>query len=244
MLKFDIDGMFYKEEERISKGFTCPHCGAIAAHSFKVEGINTGADERSSGLIVYNVLIISTCQSCNLNSLWLKQGIDTYLPSFHTSNDSNNDKEFENLIFPVKITDLPTPNIDMPNNVLKIYTEACLVLQYSPRSSIALSRLAIEQLVDFLGANGKNLNDKIGDLVTRGLPVTIQQMLDSVRVIGNNAVHPGQIEIEGNIDLAISLLKFINLIVDSQISQPKAIQATYDLIPNSYKESIERRDNK
>lgn len=243
MLKFDIDSM-YEGEQRISKGFTCPHCNAFAAHSFKVEDINTGADETSVGIVVYNVLIVSTCQSCNINSLWIKQGISSYLPSFYKSNINKDDKEFEKLIFPGRMTDVPTPNKDMPEDVFKIYAEACLVLQHSPRSSIALSRLAIEQLVDYLEANGKNLNEKIGDLVSKGLPVTIQQMLDSVRVIGNNAVHPGQIEIEGNTDLAISLLTFINLIVDNQISQPKAIQSTYNLIPDSYKKSIEQRDNK
>lgn len=68
-------------------------------------------------------------------------------------------------------------------------------------------------------------------------------MLDSVRVIGNNAVHPGQIDIKDNKELALSLLSFINLIVDNRITQPKKILDIYNLLPDSYRNSIERRDN-
>ena len=75
------------------------------------------------------------------------------------------------------------------------------------------------------------------------MPIEIQQMLDSVRVIGNNAVHPGQIDIKDNKELALSLLSFINLIVDNRITQPKKILDIYNLLPESYRNSIERRDN-
>ena len=75
------------------------------------------------------------------------------------------------------------------------------------------------------------------------MPIEIQQMLDSVRVIGNNAVHPGQIDIKDNKELALSLLNFINLIVDNRITQPKKILDIYNLLPESYRNSIERRDN-
>ena len=75
------------------------------------------------------------------------------------------------------------------------------------------------------------------------MPIEIQQMLDSVRVIGNNAVHPGQIDIKDNKELALSLLSFINLIVDNRITQPKKILDIYNLLPESYRNSIERRDS-
>ena len=130
----------------------------------------------------------------------------------------------------------------MPDNVKEIYKEAGDVLNVSPRASAALSRLAIENLVEYLGAEGKDLNNKIGSLVSKGMPIEIQQMLDSVRVIGNNAVHPGQINIKDNKELALSLLHFVNLITDNQISQPKKIAEIYGSLPESYKKSIEKRD--
>ena len=103
--------------------------------------------------------------------------------------------------------------------------------------------MAIEKLVDGLEAEGKDLNSKIGKLVSKGMPVEIQQMLDSVRVIGNNAVHPGQINIKDNKELALSLLHFINLIIDNRITQPKKISEVYNSLPESYRKAIENRDN-
>ena len=87
------------------------------------------------------------------------------------------------------------------------------------------------------------MNLKIADLVSKGLPPRIQQMLDSVRVIGNNAVHPGEIDLSDNAQLASSLLDFINLIVENQISQPKRINEVYNNLPESILQSIERRDS-
>lgn len=229
----------------IVSAFNCPNCPAIAAQNPSKIKVNL-IDQPNTELAKYqDYIIVLTCQSCRNDSIWIaRKAFVTYNNVFDNNEDDYTKYEFEKLIFPIKAENAPLPNPDMPKNIVEIYNEACLVLKDSPRSSAALSRLAIEQLVDYLGAEGKDLNAKIGDLVSKGLPVTIQQMLDSVRVIGNNAVHPGQIEVEGNIDLAISLLTFINLIIDNQISQPKAIKSTYDLIPESYKKSIERRDKK
>ncbi len=158
-------------------------------------------------------------------------------------NTFSGDDSSEILLYPFTSPDLPKANEDMPEDVKKIYDEACLVLKYSPRSSAALSRLAIEKLVDHLEAEGSNLNLKIADLVSKGLPPRIQQMLDSVRVIGNNAVHPGEIDLSDNAQLASSLLDFINLIVENQISHPKRINEVYNNLPESILQSIERRDS-
>ena len=133
------------------------------------------------------------------------------------------------LIFPNVAEGIPKPNNDMPDDVKEIYIEAGKVLNISPRSSAALSRLAIEKLVTHLNAQGKDLNTKIGNLVSKGMPIEIQQMLDSVRVIGNNAVHPGQIDIKDNEELALSLLNFINSTV-----AVIAVEMTNALGPSSH----------
>ena len=125
-----------------------------------------------------------------------------------------------------------------------IFNESLNVIPYSPRASIALSRLAIDLLTIELNAEGATLNERIGFLVKQGLPTKIQQALDSVRVIGNNAVHPGNIIItENDENLALSLLHFINIIVDYQISQPKQLEETYNLLPQNYRKAIDGRDS-
>ena len=88
----------------------------------------------------------------------------------------------------------PLPNVEMPRNVREYYTEAAEIISRSPRAAAALLRLAIQVLCKELGENGNNINDDIASLVAKGLPAVVQQSLDVVRVTGNEAVHPGQID--------------------------------------------------
>ncbi|WP_415663473.1 DUF4145 domain-containing protein [Vibrio taketomensis] len=52
------------------------------------------------------------------------------------------------------------------------------------------------------------MNNDIKELVSEGLSPKIQQALDSLRVVGNNAVHPGQINIDDNAEVAYKLLAY------------------------------------
>lgn len=94
----------------------------------------------------------------------------------------------------------------------------------------------------YLGEPGKNINNDIGSLVRKGLPIQIQQALDTVRVIGNNAVHPGQLDLEDNEDIAKSLFELINIIVDHQIAQPQKIEELYARLPQNLLDGINDRD--
>ena len=218
-----------------SKAFQCPVCSGFSSHLWTYNPIDINGDYNES----IKFIIIAQCQACNQFSIWITNEIRISSSGLvlYTSGATLT------LIFPNVAEGIPEPNSDMPDDVKEIYIEAGEVLNISPRASAALSRLAIEKLVAHLNAKGKDLNTQIGSLVSKGMPIEIQQMLDSVRVIGNNAVHPGQIDIKDNKELALSLLSFINLIVDNRITQPKKILDTYNLLPESYRNSIERRDN-
>jgi Domain of unknown function (DUF4145) len=65
----------------------------------------------------------------------------------------------------------------------------------------------VQKLCVRLGGGGANLNDDIGLLVQSGFPVQIQHALDVVRVIGNNAVHPGEISVDDNPEIAQALFE-------------------------------------
>ncbi len=77
----------------------------------------------------------------------------------------------------------------------------------------------------------------------KGLPPKIQQSLDLVRVVGNNAVHPGQIDLNDSQEITNKLFGLVNIIADVMISQPKHIDELYKtVVPESQKKAIARRD--
>jgi hypothetical protein len=64
-----------------------------------------------------------------------------------------------------------------------------------------------------------------------------------VRVVGNNAVHPGSLDMKDNIETANKLFALVNLIAEVMISQPKHVEAMYDsLVSDRAKEAIQKRD--
>ena len=145
------------------------------------------------------------------------------------------------LIFPESTT-APLPNPDMPEDVKEAYLEASLISTKSPRGAAALLRLAIQTLCVHLGQSGKHINSDIANLVKAGLPVQIQKALDIVRVVGNNAVHPGVIDLDDNPNTVQALFKLINQIVQDRITQPKEIDTLYSSLPEDTREAIEKRD--
>ncbi|HBP89193.1 MAG TPA: hypothetical protein DD706_16015 [Nitrospiraceae bacterium] len=169
---------------------------------------------------VYN-LNLSCCYTCKEISVWVH----------------------DRLLFPPKKMG-PEPNKDLPKSIKATYEEARSILHLSPRGTAALLRLCIQNLCIHLGKDGKNLNKDIASLVAGGLDVRVQKALDIVRVIGNNAVHPGQIELKDNLETAIQLFKLVNLITDKMISEPKTLNEMYGSLPLGDRDAIDRRDQK
>ena len=103
-------------------------------------------------------------------------------------------------------------------------------------------RLVVQKLCIHLGQPGRNLNDDIAALVRAGLDPQVQEALDTVRVIGNNAVHPGQIELSDDRATAEVLFGLVNLIVEKLISVPKHVREVYDALPQPNRDAIAKRD--
>jgi hypothetical protein len=138
----------------------------------------------------------------------------------------------------------PLPLEDMPADVKEDYDEARSILSKSPKGAAALLRLAIQRLMPHLGEAGKHLDTDIANLVKKGLPIEIQQALDTVRVIGNESVHPGTIDVNDTPEVALALFDLVNMIVHSQIGQPKKIKELYGSLPMEKLEAIKKRDSK
>jgi hypothetical protein len=133
----------------------------------------------------------------------------------------------------------------MPANVLRSFKEAAGIVNNSAKGAAALLRLAIQELMPHLGEKGEHLNTDIGNLVKKGLDIRIQQALDVVRVVGNNAVHPGVISLSDDKTAAIKLFDLVNIIVETMITRPKHIAEMYGkIVPDETKKQIEKRDGK
>lgn len=202
------------------KAFNCPHCHVYANQQWSYV---QGSQQTSSNLMHIHVIKqfrISYCTSCAGNTIW----------------------EAEKIIFPQN-TIVEPANFDLPADIIEDYNEAANVLNLSPRSSAALLRLAIQKLCKHLGEPGENINADIKNLVLKGLPPKVQQALDSVRVIGNESVHPGVLNLNDNREIANKLFKLVNFIATKLISEPREIDEIYGSLPQSKIEGINKRDN-
>lgn len=210
----------YTPPQFLLDAFNCPHCGAYAHQTWHSIYMTASLENQAiKGKITD--LKASRCGKCKILAFWLEN----------------------NMIHPLS-PPVPLPSADMPEDVKVLYGEARNVMSFSPRASAALLRLAVEQLMPHLGAQGNDLNDKIGDLVKKGLDKRIQEALDSLRVIGNNAIHPGQINIEDDPNIAAgALFNLLNIIVDSTITRDNQIRGVHDSLPEGAKAAIKRRDS-
>ncbi|NOY48403.1 MAG: DUF4145 domain-containing protein [Chlorobi bacterium] len=181
-------------------------------------------EDVKGGVYLYNNIYnlnLSKCYSCKKISVWVH----------------------DELLFPQKEYIIP-PNKDLPQDILNDYEEASSILAKSPRGAAALLRLAIQKLCMHLGQPGKHLNSDIAALVKEGLNTQVKEALDIVRVIGNNAVHPGQIDLQDNDETAKSLFGLVNIISEKMITEPKHVKSMFDNLPDNAKNQIKKRDEK
>lgn len=218
--------------------FHCPHCGVYAkqrwSHLSAISDAYTKRNQFGSPISYSNIYgltttsgnldeewTISICEHCNGIIIWFDKKI----------------------IYPKKIT-VSNPNEDLDKDIQNDYLEAANIHSDSPRASAALLRLALQKLCKQLGEKGDNINEEIGNLVkNKSLNPQIQKSLDILRITGNNAVHPGEINIEEKPELVLKLFELINFIAEKMITEPKEIEGFYEGLPENAKEQIKERDN-
>lgn len=210
----------YIQPSITANSYTCPHCNTISQMESQCHHFNNDLyTYKSGGLGIRNRLTIHRCQCCGRKIIW---NDDTY-------------------IYPDIVAE--EANLDMPESVKQLYNEAGLIYNKSPRAACALLRLAVDKLCNELGETDRDINKNIGALVKKGLPQTVQQVLDVVRVVGNKAVHPGQIAFDvDDKATATMLMRLLNMIVDRMITEANEIDSLYQGLPESVRESIDKRD--
>jgi hypothetical protein len=250
-----------------AKAFDCPHCGAYAdqawldgygadtgfadrlprfltpAFKVAVEAKKDLSDTRRHRLLTFADIVLaggvavehgterhsvrlgglnaSVCLSCSKASLWVDG----------------------KLIWPSARIGVE-PNPDLSADLTADFEEARSIVMTSPRGAAALMRLVVQKLCIELGGDGKSIDADIAALVAKGLSPMIQQALDVVRVVGNNAVHPGQIDLKDDPDTVVTLFGLVNIIAEQMITQPKQLQAVYNGLPAGALAAIQARNAK
>jgi Domain of unknown function (DUF4145) len=206
--------MNHIKPEVFSKTFTCPYCLSIAQQRWW----SIDLDGHKQQFLDRNELRVGACTHCAKPTVWIR----------HL------------MIYP-QTGGAPPPNSEMAPEVAKLYLEAAAIFSLSPRAAAALLRLAVQVLCISLGEPGKNINLDIASLVSKGLPVQVQQSLDFVRVTGNNAVHPGQIDTDDPNNVR-DLFELVNLIVEYMVAMPNRVNSLYSSLPSNALSAINKRD--
>lgn len=195
--------------------FSCIHCGTLTIQQWKQLAFFKGRQYEAT---IYWLCI---CDYCDASSLWSELNYSMILPSATTA---------------------PLPHNSLPDDCKIDFDEARNILGPSPRGAAALLRLSLQKLCVHLGEKGKNINDDIAELVKKGLAQEVQQALDFIRISGNNAVHPGEINLEENPEQVVVMFDMINFIVEELIHRPQIRATRFASLPADSLAAITKRD--
>lgn len=203
-----------------ANAFNCPRCRVFAKQDWFYL---TGANQRDGFGFQFQSeeFKLTKCASCGEPTIWHGEAI----------------------IYPIHSV-AESANLDLPNEIRTDFEEARTIASLSPRGAAAILRLSIQKLCAHLGGNGKNINTDIATLVSNGLPAKVQQALDAVRVIGNDAVHPGQIDLRDDIETVNKLFRLVNFIAYKTITEPREVEEIYNGLPADKLAGIANRDSK
>jgi hypothetical protein len=193
----------------ISKSiWTCPYCQATV-QQFDL-GIVIQFTSSFPHQPYYETLFNGTqCSHCARVMIWhidssesgflQRQNQKLYLQ--HTDSGSIKAK----IIYPETRSIGESPNEDIPPEIQKIYEEARAVAPHSLRAANALLRTVLEKMVIGNGGEGAKLYHKIKNLADKNV-ITGQwaETLQNVRILGNEAAHPGEINFDEEVDAAFT----------------------------------------
>jgi len=142
---------------------------------------------------------------------------------------------------------IEAPNQDLNDDIKRDYSEAASIVNKSPRGACALLRLSIEKLCNQLTDDDDkklDLHKKIESLKDKGLQDRVYKNLHAVRIVGNEAVHCGELNLMDNAEVAKQLFYLVNRIAEELITNPRRDDDMFKGLPKNKTEEIENRITK
>jgi hypothetical protein len=203
-------------EDAKNRALTMNYLGRLLRREVFMQTVDTEISSKNELANVH----LSECYSCNGLTIW----------------------HHDSIIYPPRRYEIE-PNPDLCEGIREDFNEARTILDLSPRGAAALLRLCVQKLCIQLGKPGKNIDNDIASLVRDGLSIRVQQALDVVRVIGNEAVHPGRIDLKDDHNTAAALFDLVNRIAYDTITHPKELNEIYQKLPEAKRDAITKRDS-
>lgn len=180
----------------------------------------------------YASVSLSICHACQGPSVWT-EGVT------HSQSHPNSGKfgGAEKLIFPLSSL-APVAESDMPDEIKVDFEEARQVFNHSPRAAAALLRLCVQKLCQMLLKKEGKIHNQIGELVDLGFPKRALEAFDTIRIFGNESVHPGTVNLTDEPEVALSLFKILNMAVRYCITEENELQSIRALTPPEKRREI------
>jgi hypothetical protein len=219
----------YVAPEHEKEAFTCPHCQVLTTQEWEDLGVpiqNRGnapdppRNYSTRPAMSSTPISRSTCYHYGEHCYWYD----------------------DKMLYPATVN-VPMPSPDLPEDLKNDYLEARQIVTASPRGAAALLRLVLQKLLIHLAGSGKDIYTDIGSLYKKGkITERTKKILDSVRIVGNESVHPGEINLNEDPKMANALFYLINLIVLDAYSYDKYVDSIYEQLPESKRKGVEDRD--
>lgn len=183
--------------------FHCPHCGTYAHQQW-------GDSAETTDGVSANCRI-SECARCGEYAFWVD----------------------EELRYPNE-SSAPRPEEEMPPEIAADYGEARAIVDESPRAAAALLRLATDQLLASLDVEGESTYAMLGNLAEEGvIDERVQLAYNSLRVYGNESVHPATVNVGDDDETAQRLFELLNYIVRRTVTDEAFVESIYERFPDS-----------
>ncbi len=234
---------YFKTLPSISaKSFNCPHCNVVSHHNWYLTSLTSLSssvktpkqllEQENSGL----VRTLDEAIEANLDlrhvsvTLPKVQVHPLHLFPFFVSKCDNCEEYvlwvYKDIVHPQTVK--RNLHEDLPKDVKDICTEAAAVATLSPVCAAALLRTAIEKLCKHLGYKERSLKATISRMKKENVldDTLLYEAMESVRLVGNEAVHEGVIQFDDDAHAVGTLFAIVNHVVEKLIGYPKRVKKT------------------